>query len=142
MPTNHRPSEVAIWLKSGRRTQANQMPAINDPDEYGDRWNAWWWSMQPSWRDPESPFDLPSETTAASWSHLLCGGPNGLLLVILALAWWLKNRTESISSLIEEAALDVTWVLAQLGLALDVGNKGKKRELESGPGDDLHSSKR
>ena len=97
--------------------------------------------MQPSWRDPDNPFDMPSEASAASWSHLLCGGPNGLLLVILALAWWMKNSTETNSST-EDAAIDVTWVLAQLRLALDVGDKGKKRELEIGPGDDLPSSKR
>ena len=105
---------MAIWLKNGRRTQANQMPEVNVPKEYGDRWNGWWWSMQPSWRDPESPFDMPSETSAVSWSNLLCGGPNGLLLVILALGWWMKSCYETNPSPIEEAAVDVTWVLAQL----------------------------
>lgn len=118
------------------------MPVVNDPQEYGDRWNAWWWSMQPSWRDPGSPFNIPSDTSAGSWSHLLCGGPNGLLLVILALAWWMKNSTGTNSSLIKDAAIDVTWVLAQLRSALDVGNKGKKRELESEPGNDHPSTKR
>jgi hypothetical protein len=43
--------EVAIWLKNNRKTQANQMPVVNDLKMYGDGWNAWWWSMQPSWRD-------------------------------------------------------------------------------------------
>jgi len=135
---------VAIWLKNGRRTQENQMPVVNDPKEYGDRWNAWWWSMQPSWRDPESPFDKRSDASAASWSHLLCGGPNGLLLVIMALAWWMKSSTQAGTNpaSIEEAALDVTWVLAQLQSALEVSNKGKKRELDIGPDDDLPSTKR
>ena len=133
--------EVAIWLKNGRKTQANQMPVVNDLKMYGDGWNAWWWSMQPSWRDPESPFEMPSEASAGSWSQLLCGGPNGFLLVILALAWWRKYCTGTDSSLIEEAAIDVTWVLAQLSLAMDVG-KGKKRELDVGPEDDAPSTKR
>ena len=120
------------------------MPEVNDPKEYGDRWNAWWWSMQPSWRDPESPFDMPSEASSVSWSHLLCGGPNGLLLVILALAWWMKCSMETNPSPIEEAALDITWVLARLRLALNVGDKSKKRELERGPdeSDDIPSAKR
>lgn len=117
------------------------MPVVNDPKEYGDGWNAWWWSMQPSWRDPESPFNLPSEGSN-SWSHLLCGGPNGLLLVILALAWWMKYSTRTNSSSIEEAALDVTWVLGQLRLALEADNKSKKRELELEPGEDLPPTKR
>ena len=100
--------------------------------------------MQPSWRDPETPFDLPSEATAASWSHLLCGGPNGVLLVILALAWWMKCSSDANPSPIEEAATDITWVLGQLCLALNAGDKGKKREIEMGPGnsDDIPSAKR
>jgi hypothetical protein len=120
------------------------MPEVNDPKEYGDRWNAWWWSMQPSWRDPDSPFDMPSEASAGSWSHLLCGGPNGLLLVILALAWWMKCSNGINLSPIEEAATDITWVLAQIRSALDVGDKGKKRELDIGPDnlDDIPSAKR
>jgi hypothetical protein len=120
------------------------MPEVNDPKEYGDRWNAWWWSMQPSWRDPESPFTMPFEASAGSWSHLLCGGANGLLLVILALAWWMRSSCGTESSLIQEAAIDVTWVLGQLRSALDVGNKGKKRELEIEPDnlDDHPSAKR
>jgi len=118
------------------------MPEVSDSVEYGDRWNAWWWSMQPSWRHPDSPFDISPEASAGSWSHLLCGGPNGLLLVILALGWWMKFSTATNLSPIEEAAIDVTWVLTQLRSALDVGNKGKKRELDIGPDEDLPSTKR
>ena len=98
--------------------------------------------MQPSWREPESPFDIPSEVSANSWSNLLCGGPNGLLLVILALAWWMRSSSETDLSPIKDAATDVTWVLDQLRLALEVGNKGKKRELESEHADDHLSAKR
>jgi len=54
----------------------------------------------------------------------------------------MKCSTGTNSSPIEEAAMDVTWVLAQLRLALDVGNKGKKRELEIGPDNDLPTAKR
>jgi len=99
------------------------MPVVDDPKGYGDRWNAWWWGMQPSWRDPDIPFDLPSEVPAGSWSNMLCGGPNGVLLVVLALAWWLKSSTGTNTSPIKEAALDVTWVLGYLRLALDVDNE-------------------
>ena len=62
---------------------------------------------------------------------MLCGGPNGLLLVVIALAWWMKYRTEADSFLIKEAALDVTWVLGQLRIALDVKllTKAKRESL-------------
>ena len=56
-----------MWLKGGHQTQASQMPVVNDPQEYGDHWDAWWWSMQPSWQDLKSPFDIPSEVSADSW---------------------------------------------------------------------------
>ena len=67
--------------------------------------------------------------------------------MILDLAWWMNCSTgtnSSDSSPIEEAATDITWVLAQLSLALNVasGDKGKKRDLETGDSDDLPSAKR
>lgn len=118
------------------------MPEINNTKEYGNCWNAWWWSMQPSWRDPESPFDMPPKFSASSWSHSLCGGPNGHFLVVLALAWWMKYGGETHLSEIKEAAIDVAWVLGELGLALDACNKRKKRELEIRASDNLPSPKR
>ena len=56
----------------------------------------------------------------------------------------MKDRIGTNSSLtkLEEAVIDVTWVFGQLMVALDAGNKGKKRELEIEPGDDESSSKR
>jgi hypothetical protein len=54
----------------------------------------------------------------------------------------MKFSTATNLSPIEEAAIDVTWVLTQLRSALDVGNKGKKRELDIGPDEDLPSTKR
>ena len=56
----------------------------------------------------------------------------------------MKCSTGTNPSLTQEAAIDITWVLAQLRLALNVGGKGKKRELEIGPDDvdDLPSAKR
>lgn len=98
--------------------------------------------MQPSWRDPESPFDMPPKFSASSWSHSLCGGPNGHFLVVLALAWWMKYGGETHLSEIKEAAIDVAWVLGELGLALDACNKRKKRELEIRASDNLPSPKR
>ena len=58
----------------------------------------------------------------------------------------MKCSTQAGTSLfpIEEAAIDITWVLSQLKSALNAGDKGKKRELEIGPGDsdNLPSAKR
>ena len=93
--------------------------------------------MQPSWRNPKSV-----EASADSWLHLLCGGPNGHLLVVLALAWWMRYSSETHLLQIQKAVMNVTWVLGELGLALDAGNKGKKRELEIEASDDLPLPKR
>ena len=106
------------------------MPVVIDPKEYGDHWNAWWWSMQSGLRDPESPFNMTIEESG-SWSHMLCGRPNVLLLVILALAWWVKygSGTNLSRSANEEAVKDVTWVLTQLRLALDDHSKARRESL-------------
>ena len=56
----------------------------------------------------------------------------------------MKGSAGTNLSLIKEAAIDITWVLDQLRLTLNAGDKGKKRELEIGPDDldDLPSAKR
>ena len=56
----------------------------------------------------------------------------------------MKGSAGTNLSLIKEAAIDITWVLDQLKLTLNAGDKGKKRELEIGHDnlDDLPSAKR
>jgi len=143
LPTKHRPNEVAVWLKNGRRSQADQMPRLEHIEEYGGRWNTWWQAMQPSWRGESLSQVIPPE---AGWSHLLCGGPNGVLTVILALAWWMQGSSRGTGtdlSRIEAAVEDVSWALVQLRMAL-VGDEGidKNQQLEDSASEELPAAKK
>ncbi|KAF8227944.1 hypothetical protein L208DRAFT_1157924, partial [Tricholoma matsutake] len=87
LPTKNRPGEIGVWLKNGRRLQADQMPQLKNIKDFGNCWFAWWKAIQPGWRGDELSQLIPSDP---SWSQLLCGGVNGFLVVILALAWWMQ----------------------------------------------------
>ena len=126
--------EVGLWLKGGRRSQADQMPLLNNIEDFGTSWNSWWRAMQPSWRGEALLRDAPVKD---DWRPLFCGGANGLLVVIVALAWWIQaisSDSGSDWSHIEAAVDEVGWAVVQLRTALigDVSNSiGKKRLHES-----------
>jgi hypothetical protein len=130
LPTTSRPSEVATWLKGGRRPDAALMPALEDYHSFGKLWNKWWIGMQPSWRENATSHDVPP---GANWSPLLNGGPNGILIAILALAWWNRRVVDDDSerASIQSAIDEVSWVLVQMRTSLGSTKvNGKKRQLE------------
>ncbi len=109
-------------MKNGRRAQAEQMPLPRNREKYGTLWETWWQSVQPTWRGKALAHTIPS---SGDWAPLLCGGANGLVLVILALAWWMQADSESGNTdpRITVAIDDVSWALVNLRAAL-AGNRG------------------
>lgn len=90
--------------------------------------------MQPDWRGKSFPQEVPSD---ANWAPLLCGGANGILLIVLALAWWIQASDGSgkTNDQITAAVNDVTWVLGHLKGAFANGkSNGRKRKNESAMG--------
>jgi hypothetical protein len=119
------------------------MPRLEHIEEFGGHWNTWWQAMQPSWRGESLSRVIPPE---GGWSHLLCGGPNGFLTVILALAWWIQGDSRGTGtdlSQIEAAVEDVSWALVQLRMAL-VGDEGKhkKQQLEDSASEEVPTAKK
>ena len=52
----------------------------------------------------------------ADWSAVLCGGPTGIVLVILALAWWMNacgDRSLPDEQLMELVS-EVRWTLVEM----------------------------
>jgi hypothetical protein len=100
--------------------------------------------MQPSWRGDTLSHDVPPKAT---WAPLLCGGANGLLTVILALAWWVQHASmsddaastsdEASGLLSVQAAIDeVNWALVQMKIALvsdETRNKKRKSPSVASP---------
>ena len=63
-----------------------------------------------------------SVPTDGLWDDILIGGKDGLFVVVLTLAWWSVEleKTEDVSSQLDAAILDVSWVLSNLVLALSI----------------------
>ena len=79
-------------------------------------WKTWWSGLQPDGRkaDPQA-WPLPrSDFTTADWSSVAHAGPTGLLLVIIALAWWgYYAMGEGQTKEFLLAVDDMLWVLTQ-----------------------------
>ena len=106
------------------------MPSLEDSQAFGTSWKTWWQSMQPAWRGRNLSRNIPSD---ANWSPLLYGGANGLFLVILSLAWWIRaDRSNNISDdRIADAIEEVSWVLEHLrAICASSKANGKKRQSE------------
>jgi hypothetical protein len=82
--------------------------------EFGAVWMQWWVNMQPLWCKGGSLIRILPED--ADWEPILCGGPNGLSLVVMALSWWICSTIEDreFSTELQKAFDDVNWVLSKL----------------------------
>ncbi|KAJ7752155.1 hypothetical protein B0H16DRAFT_1460123 [Mycena metata] len=94
--TKNQPKEVSDWVSRAR----NYTPAVNAPDDLGNRWWVWWNDINLTWRETTCPME---RTT----------GPNGFLNILMVLKWW-RDAMKEVSPDWEEAVGDVTWVLHQM----------------------------
>ncbi|EAU90106.1 hypothetical protein CC1G_08379 [Coprinopsis cinerea okayama7 len=84
-----RPAEVSRWVTSGRKMGV--APPIDDIDDFGKRWVAWWSSMQPKWRKigvDGLPVPIGSSGPVQSLSTVRKPGPTGIAFVLETLLWW------------------------------------------------------
>ena len=71
----------------------------------------WWSAIQPHWRDTgEWPW-VKEDAAGRDWGHLVDGGKDGLFLVVVSLGWWIHARDLSEESKVDDAVMDVVWVL-------------------------------
>ncbi|KAJ7711571.1 hypothetical protein B0H16DRAFT_1343631 [Mycena metata] len=111
-----RPDAVSTWTKYGRRT--DKAPALKVPvDEFATQWWAWWAALAPLWRATNAQGRLqPGDDAQGAdgpWEGLVHPGANGILIVLLTLAWWREEEGEE-SETWSSAVQDVKWVLGGL----------------------------
>ncbi|KAF8125256.1 hypothetical protein EV363DRAFT_1140865, partial [Boletus edulis] len=84
----NRPHFFDTWMQSHRPLKRKDTPDLNPINEFFDQYRQWWSSLQPAWRTSlhSEPFSKASPPRS-DWSKLCRTGPNGITLVILALAW-------------------------------------------------------
>ena len=69
---------------------------------------------QLKWRDTRGWPLAREDTTGKDWGYLLDGGKDGLFLIVISLGWWVHARDPSEESKVDDAIMDVTWVLENL----------------------------
>ncbi|EIN04408.1 hypothetical protein PUNSTDRAFT_138449 [Punctularia strigosozonata HHB-11173 SS5] len=104
-----RPEAVRHWLGRGRKL--TKPPPTGPATSHLQNWTAWWCDIQPSWREgTELPLRRPTMSgTIPEWSAQR-GGPNGLYMVVLCLAWCLIAEG-SVPGGFDSACDDVAWML-------------------------------
>ncbi|KAL6298296.1 hypothetical protein BKA93DRAFT_703316, partial [Sparassis latifolia] len=80
-----RPAKVASWMKIARPARDME---IDDPIAFARGWWGWWTSLQPSTWAVGDDGKPQQDWSAVVWDSLCITGPNGLLLVVVCLAWW------------------------------------------------------
>jgi hypothetical protein len=105
-----RPKEVVEWGRQPKST-----PSIEDPEEFHQRWLAWWQSCQPKWRSTETWPYLHDGPKGKDWSRLNITGPHGLFAVVMSASWWANSMGSDASHNPFSAAVeDLQWVIENL----------------------------
>lgn len=111
LPTGGRPKEVGTWVSHAR--SATFRPEVDLP-RFANEFAVWWRRMQPEGREElEDEFIALTKPSAIEWSELSMSGPNGIVNIVGALAWWYK----------------AVHALPQAKLS-KTGRSGQKRDLE------------
>ncbi|PPQ79593.1 hypothetical protein CVT24_010043 [Panaeolus cyanescens] len=83
LPCDHRPNEVAQWVKRARDTW---YPTSIDAAQYAASFDQWWATLQPDWRLEDG--EIQRHLVEGDWSDLRRSGKNGLIVVVAALFFW------------------------------------------------------
>ncbi|KAJ7129040.1 hypothetical protein C8R43DRAFT_896852, partial [Mycena crocata] len=104
-----RPTVIDVWIKTGRGT--DKLPNFS-PEKDIPAWWEWWAGLAPTWREKNAA-GRPVIGRQGPWGTLAKPGANGMLTVILGLAWWYTAEGEATEDWLA-ALKDVTWVLRGL----------------------------
>ncbi len=96
---------MARWFAYGRVYSSD--PEIPNNETYQTAVLSWWQHLQPEWRQStgELPLARYSPPEDGDWTCLDVSGRNGLLVVMMAFAWWGKA-----------VGLSPSWVAASTDL--------------------------
>ncbi|KAJ7152145.1 hypothetical protein C8R43DRAFT_1127226 [Mycena crocata] len=124
---------VDAWIATGRKLWS---PCLPDTNELWPRFWKWWRGLQPEERRTED--GVLTRTVGLDWGCIRdLSGKNGLLQVIMVLAWWgikahaVDGTAEQVAEWVS-ATEDVCWALEEM---VKEGKLSKKRAAERGVSD-------
>ncbi|EJF62416.1 hypothetical protein DICSQDRAFT_58770, partial [Dichomitus squalens LYAD-421 SS1] len=113
-PQEH-PEEIKMWSKASRSYE--KLPKVKSTQQYAVGWKRWWVSLQPPSRIEHGNTWPPARCEPADdeeWNSVRRGGPNGMFLAVISLAWWLWAAVDAgepvVGSEVEQAIDDIAWV--------------------------------
>lgn len=119
LTASNRPPEVAQWIQGGRRYDKGARLATGPRAKaFAGLLRAWWYELQPGWREPKDVWPMLKTGSDISWDELCRGGHNGVFLFVLALSW-LPPTCLFDDALVTDLLDDVLWVFQQM--VMDVG---------------------
>lgn len=124
----NKPPPIKAWHLRG--DPMDEMWPIDDLPTFFVTFKHWWVVVQPQWRQSNT-WPLSRES-GGNWNALMKGGPAGLNVIIISLAFWTgsvkKNGNAQAAAQLQVLRDDVTWVMGQVATAVEMKeSKGKKR---------------
>ncbi|KAJ7772553.1 hypothetical protein DFH07DRAFT_733840 [Mycena maculata] len=123
LPNKGRPKQVGSWIAGRHRKMDGEELTVSDPGAYTVKWQAWWDSLQPTWRtrDSDGAWSVMGEygMGGREWGPLYQWGVNGTLSILASLYFWgraVRNDSEGQQVPWELAVWDVAWMLEGMAI--------------------------
>ena len=111
-----RPIEVKQWFSSSRKTSGTVWVGLGmgDAEDFGRRWWAWWFNIQPQSRTHDESGKLSQTLDGIDLSSLRRAGSSGVHLVLVCLIWWREKLGTAADKDWLKAVADVAFILGHL----------------------------
>ncbi|KAJ7169364.1 hypothetical protein C8R43DRAFT_945303 [Mycena crocata] len=129
LATIGRPTELKTWI-ARKRGKTGPDPIVTDPSAYALKWQGWWDSLQPAWREKSQDgtwvAEGPYGPDGKEWGELYRWGVNGTLTIVASLYFWglaVISDAGVFKSAWVVAVNDVCWMMEGLATFYEMFNK-------------------
>ncbi|KAH8104233.1 hypothetical protein DFH11DRAFT_1520025, partial [Phellopilus nigrolimitatus] len=129
LSTKGRPTDLNKYLKSGADLGAWSITSLT---KFADSVDRWWDGLQPAWRRARGENLSRIDRKNEGFEDIRFAGPEGLYLVVLALAMWGTHPKAADDDGLAATVNDVKWVLVSLNSVPDYSQKRAREEGSSG----------
>jgi hypothetical protein len=105
--------EMKQWFSSSRKTLGTVWVGLGtgDAEDFGRRWWAWWFNIQPQSRTLNESGKLLQTLDGIDWSSLQKAGGSGVHSVLVCLVWWRQKLDMAVDEDWLKAVTDVAFIL-------------------------------
>ncbi|KAJ7145440.1 hypothetical protein C8R43DRAFT_890497 [Mycena crocata] len=129
LSSSGRPTELKTWI-AYKWGKTGPNPIVTDPSAYTSKWQGWWDTLQPAWREKDDTGVWVAQGAygpdGKEWGELYRWGVNGTLTIVAYLYFWgiaVINDTGDLKPAWVAAVNDVCWTLEGLATFYEMFNK-------------------